>query len=413
MSCNRNSTKLSSTAGVKAGVSTLSSQATAAITQTAAAATQRVQNAAVQTRTRVGQSIDNANRRVGQTSAAIVNTVDRFELPQTIDTLTPVAAVAALVSNNQTRLKVLNSITALQLGRTLSTGVGTGLARLSRPSDEAIRTETFFDHRTPPVHIWRSRATTALNVRDIMRWPRTSVEVSSGQMMEVGGKSWHLGTIVAALGQSQQTRTITHLQSMNLPATHYYFNRPLSEREAAGIILGRKDYEPKHIKGFAGQVSELASLQPSVSSLKHVMIQSSILWGNTPPAFGPSAGGKAKLEAAHQRQRQASGRGYSPQRYDLEASPTLSALFGSGQCNQAELKRVIGSPPGGNTGGTVRHAGSGKGGREAYILAGRLGDVHYTNSGGPDITIEAVVPRQGQAPKMRGALQGILKKRLS
>lgn len=412
MSCNNNTTKLSRTAAAKAGISTLSSQATAAIVQTAATATQRVQNAVGQSRTQAGQSFDALNRRVGQASALLVNTADKFELPQSIDSLTPVAAVAALVSSNKTRLKMLNAITALQLGRTLSAGVGTGLARLSRPSAEAIRTETFFDHRTPPVHIWRSKATTALNTQNIMRWPGTSIELSSGQMMETAGKSWHLGTIVAAVGHSQQTQTITHLQSMNFPATHYYFNRPLSEREAAGIILGRREFEAKHLPGFAGQVSELGSLQPSMAYMKKAMIQASILWGDAPPAFGPNVGGKAKLEAAQQRQRRVSGQGYAPQRYDLAASASLSAMFGGRQCSQPGLKRVLGSPSGDNTGATVRPVGSGQGGRQSYILAGRLGDVHYTTSGGAaEMTVEAVVPRQGEANKMRGIIKGLLKER--
>lgn len=399
MSCNNNFTKISRTAGVKAGISAISSQATAAMAQTA-----------LRMRDKTGRVLDGVNRRVGRASAAAVKVIDSFETPQTIDSFTPVAAVAALVTNNnRTRLKILNSITALQLVRTLSTGAGTGAARLTRPRDEAIRTETFFDHRTPPVRIWRSGATTALNTRDIMRWPRTSVEFSSGQMMEARGKTWHLGTVVAAVGQAPETRTLTHLQSMNFPARHYYFNKPLSAREAAGIILDRPEYDPKHIEGFAGQVSEVESLHPSVSHLKHAMIQSGILWGDTAPILGPGAGGKAKLETAHRRQRQVSGKGYSPRHYDLEMAGPLSAQFAGRQCSETELRRVIGLLPGAGKSGEAQQAGQGRGGDDAYILAGQLGDVHYTRPAGAasTITIEAVVPRQGQARKLRGALQGI------
>ncbi len=399
MSCNNNSAKISRTAGVKAGISMVSSQATAAIAQTA-----------VRMRDKTGRTLDGVNRRVGRASVAAVKVIDSFETPKTIDSFTPVAAVAALVTNNnRTRLKILNSITALQLARTLSTGAGTGVARLTRPRDEAIRTETFFDHRTPPVRIWRSGVTPALNTRDIMRWPRSSVEFSSGQMMEVKGKTWHLGTVVAAVGQSPETRTLTHLQSMNFPARHYYFDKPLSEHEAAGIILDRPEYEPRHIEGFAGQVSEIESLHPSVSHLKHAMIQSGILWGDTSPVLGPGAGGKAKLETAHQRQRQVSGKGYSPRHYDLEMAGSLSAQFAGRQCSETELRRIIGSLPGTRESSEAQHAGQGRGGDAAYILAGQLGDIHYTRPAGASstITIEAVVPRQGQARKLRGALHGI------
>ncbi len=94
---------------------------------------------------------------------------------------------------------------------------------------------------------------------------------------------------------------------MTFPSTHYYFNRPLKERETAGIILGHRDFEAKHIKGFAGQVSELGSLQPGVARMKHAMIQSSLLWSDGPPAFGPQAGAQAKLDAANQSRQQISG----------------------------------------------------------------------------------------------------------
>ncbi|MEM7344008.1 MAG: hypothetical protein AAF485_07180 [Chloroflexota bacterium] len=391
MACRKNVSAVSRTASLKAGLSSLGSQATALIGQTVAT---------------VRATDETINRGAGGMAAKAVKTVDMFELPQTIDSLTPVAAVAALVTNNnKTRLKILNAITALQLTRTVSAGVGTGVARLTRPQNGAIRTESFFDHRMPPVHLWQSKVTPALNARDMIRWPGTIVELSRGQMLETQGKSWHLGTVVATVGQTR--KTMTHLQSLSLPATHYYFNKTLSEREAAGIILGKSEYNPKYMAGFAGQVTELESLIPNLGHLKHALIQSGILWGDTTPVLGPKAGGKAKVKQAQYQQRQLTGQDYSPQRYDLSLAGSLSAQFFGRNCQEADLKRVIGTPPGTHQNGVMKQVGS-----TTYILSGKLGDVHYskTNEQAATLKIEAVIPRRDEGRRLQGALEGIGRK---
>jgi hypothetical protein len=222
--------------------------------------------------------MNTVSRGLGRSATAILAISNSFEGPERLDALMPVAAVGALLSgNNNTRLKILNALTAAQVARAVARSVGTGIARMSRPKGEAIRTEFYFKGQ-PAVRVWPSRLTPALNARDIMGWPRLSVEFSGGQMVESEGKSWHVGTTVVKTPAGEQ-RAITHLQSMAVPSRHYYFNRPLKDREVAGIVQGQKGFEAKHLPGFAGQLGELESLHPTMAGLKKGLIQAHLFWG--------------------------------------------------------------------------------------------------------------------------------------
>jgi hypothetical protein len=108
-------------------------------------------------------------------------------------------------------------------------------------------------------------------------------------MFESEGQTWHRGTTtvqtsLAQNGDAGGQRTITHLQKLSLPGTHYYFDRPLSEQEVAGIVTGQKGFEARHLPGFAGQISELEALQPAWAGLKKGLIQAHLFWGQTKPA---------------------------------------------------------------------------------------------------------------------------------
>jgi len=256
VSCDRQEVKIGRSAGVKAGINTLSNKAGNV----------------------TGRMMDTVGRGLGRSATAALAVSNSFEGPQTIDALVPLAAVGALLSgNNRTRLKILNTITAAQVARAAASSLGTGIARMSRPKDEPVRTEFYFKGQ-PAVRAWPSRLTPALNARDIMGGSRLSVEFSGGQMVESGGKSWHVGTTVVKTPAGEQ-RAITHLQSMAVPGRHYYFNRPLKDREVAGIIQGQKGFEAKHQPGFAGQISELEALQPAIAGLKKGLIQTHLVWG--------------------------------------------------------------------------------------------------------------------------------------
>ena len=64
-----------------------------------------------------------------------------------------------------------------------------------------------------------------------------------------------------------------HLQSLAVPAGHYYFNRALRDVEVAGIISGQHEYQARHLPGYAGEVTEVESLVPAVSQVKKRLLQ--------------------------------------------------------------------------------------------------------------------------------------------
>jgi hypothetical protein len=99
-------------------------------------------------------------------------------------------------------------------------------------------------------------------------------------MFEHQGKTWHLG--ITQVQTSQGERTIGHLQSLNAPPTHYYFNRALREAEVAGVIGHQRGFTPKHLPGFAGEVTEVESLNPLLAGLKQRLIQTHLCFGDKP-----------------------------------------------------------------------------------------------------------------------------------
>jgi hypothetical protein len=203
----------------------------------------------------------------------VMNSIDP---PRSLDVLLPVAAVGALVGGNQTRLRLLNTVGTAQVARAVATGLGTGLGRLSR--NGAVQSRNFFNGRVQ-MRSWPSRLTPALNARDIVGLP-LKIQASQGQMFESRGKSWHLGVTTIRTGQGE--RTLVHLQSLTAPSTHYYFNRVLREAEVAGIIGGQREFEPKHMPGFRGEVTEVESLVPAVARVKKWLIQLHLFWGGQP-----------------------------------------------------------------------------------------------------------------------------------
>jgi hypothetical protein len=128
-----------------------------------------------------------------------------------------------------------------------------------------------------PVTLWRSRLTGLLNRQELLGSDRVTgrnVIASEGVMFRIRAKTWHRGTIVVKTGQGE--RTITHLQSLSLPNSHYYFNRPLANEQAVGLAAGQTD--PASIPGFVGQVSSAEALCPLWSDTKHALIKSRLYW---------------------------------------------------------------------------------------------------------------------------------------
>lgn len=220
-----------------------------------------------------GQISSTISRGLGRSATAAMTVLNSIDPPGSLDVLLPLAAVGALLGGNQTRLRLLNTVGAAQVARAVSTGLGTGVGRLSQ--NGAVQSRNFFNGRVQ-MQSWPSRLTPTLNARDIQGLPLT-VQASRGQMFESRGKTWHLGVTTVKTGQGE--RTLGHLQSLAAPASHYYFNRALPETTVAGIIGGQREFEPKHLPGFAGEVTEVESLVPALSQVKKRLIQLHVFWG--------------------------------------------------------------------------------------------------------------------------------------
>jgi hypothetical protein len=214
-------------------------------------------------------------------------------------------SAAADRTAGQVRRRAMLAVGLLKLGQAGGTFVGTGLARLSRRSEPGLtaglKQQFFFPSSTQrPVRLWQSRLTPLLNRADA---GLSGVQRSDGLMIESQGQTWHRGTTVVKTAQGE--RTMTHLQSMTTPSTHYYFNRRLSDNEAVGIITGQKGFEPKTMAGYAGQVGEVEALLPAWAQTKRGLIQAHLRWGDRPAdrhaqPGNPAAGDRqANPEAIH------------------------------------------------------------------------------------------------------------------
>jgi hypothetical protein len=72
-------------------------------------------------------------------------------------------------------------------------------------------------------------------------------------------------------------RSITHLQSLNIPQTHYYFNQPISDTDAVGITSGK--IKPQTVPGYAGSVTPLEALCPSWAATKQNFLKAYVNYG--------------------------------------------------------------------------------------------------------------------------------------
>lgn len=72
-------------------------------------------------------------------------------------------------------------------------------------------------------------------------------------------------------------RTVSHLQSLSLPATHYYFDHPLSDENAVALATGK--VKPEVVPGYIGHVSAFEGLSPISARAKHWLIKSYLFYG--------------------------------------------------------------------------------------------------------------------------------------
>jgi hypothetical protein len=158
----------------------------------------------------------------------------------------------------------------------------------------------------------------------------SGLQRSEGLMVEWQGQSWHRGTMVIHTAQGE--RTMTHLQSLTVPSTHYYFDRRLSDNETVGIITGQKGFEPKSMEGYAGQVGEVESLLPAWAQTKRGLIQAHLRWGE-----------QSDKQDNHVRSSPAQEQG-SPEIHPLDGVKAQVVL--NGQPYPAMVRRVAPGPNG-------------------------------------------------------------------
>lgn len=163
-----------------------------------------------------------------------------------------------------------------------STLIGSSLAGFTKTADagtvshEKRRFLVFKSHQDVP--LWKSSLTARINKGDLVVPPNRVVS-SDGTMFKAQNMTWHRGTTVMKTDDGQ--RTISHLQSLNLPATHYYFDQPLSDEKAVGLAMGT--VKPESLPGYVGHVGSFEGLSPLTARAKHWMIKSYLFYGPRTP----------------------------------------------------------------------------------------------------------------------------------
>ena len=234
-----------------------------------------------------GQAVAGAAKQVGQKAVAgatdgtpgkvaastikAINTVERSNAPRGFATGFNIATLGSF-----SRVRGISNT----LAKTTATVVNP-LADKSRTSLAASvvqkkRVLLFFNKKTA-VQVWNSSAGKLLNRPDHIM-PAKNIIAEKSAMLKINGISWHRGTITFRTPGGQK-RTMTHIQSLSFPAQHYYFNRPLSDKETAGLLTGQSGYRPEKMKGYLGQVSDIESLSPGWAHAKHQLLKLSAISG--------------------------------------------------------------------------------------------------------------------------------------
>lgn len=257
MSCRRSSRQVERLSAGRSGVSAITSQAAGV----------------------AGSVVIRMQEQLGRMATDTLRLANLFSPPRTIESLNPLVAAGGLAGqvtgSRHLHNRLKNGLGTAQLVRNVSRSVGTGLARLSRADEPPVGQHRYFRDRVT-ARQWPSRLTTAFNARDLMLIPGVKVKASYGQMVEVAGHTWHAGLMLVQTSQGE--RAMTHLQRLSFPSAHVYFDRALKDQEMVGFIAGERGYEPRQLRGFVGEVTEVESLLP-LSRWKHSLIKTQLLWG--------------------------------------------------------------------------------------------------------------------------------------
>ena len=268
MACDRNAATVIR-AGAGSGVAALSSRL--------GYVTGAIAGRATQVAGKVDEAIERTGQAVAPAAQVVLRATDNLRTEPTARRAVSGTMLAAglVVPPVRTARRLLRRVEQIS---SLAGDLAGALSR-TEASGEVIREKRilhFFKSKTP-VTLWRSRLTGLLNRQDLIgtgRFSSRNIISSEGVLFRTGAKTWHRGTTVVKTGQGQ--RTITHLQSLSLPNSHYYFSQPLSNEDAVGIASGRTD--PGTIPGFVGQISSTEALCPIWTDTKQALIKTQLYW---------------------------------------------------------------------------------------------------------------------------------------
>jgi hypothetical protein len=303
MSCNSNSQKVGRLAAVKCGINAAAGKASYVAGNIVGGA---------------AQAIDAVDNTVGRTLAPVSNRVlAAVDRPAVVAAkMAPVLAMVAATTQVQVRTstgpgqmpaigaavtfrnpadilrntgqvkKTTQKIkTVMAVGAVAaSAAAGLSLKEKSRELVQERRSGLFFKPKVK-VEFSTSRLTGLLNRLDLAGSHRLGQNViaSSGELVTAQGKAWHRGTVVFKTPQGK--RTMTHLQSTGLPATHYYFDRDLTDEETAGIVSAQKGFKPQQMAGYVGEVSAMEGLAPAWAQAKRAMIRTRLYFPTQPSGW--------------------------------------------------------------------------------------------------------------------------------
>jgi hypothetical protein len=204
-----------------------------------------------------------------------------------------------LLQNARGVMKTTKKIkTGMAIGAvTASTAAGLSLTGKNKDLVQQRRSGLFFKSRVK-VGFAKSRLTGLLNRLDLAGSHRLGQNVvsSEGELVTARGKAWHRGAVVFKTPQGE--RTMTHLQSMSLPATHYYFDRALTDEETAGIVTGQKGFKPHQIAGYVGEVNAMEGLAPAWAQTKHAMIRTRLYFPTQPQGWTRTEAARSTAQVA-------------------------------------------------------------------------------------------------------------------
>jgi hypothetical protein len=182
-------------------------------------------------------------------------------------------AAAALLPPARAGVRIVKTVD----GISAAAGAVAAATTMTDEAGEVTREKRslIFFKSTQRTSLWKSGLTNSINKRDVIgTLNKDNVLSSDGVMFETGGKAWHRGTSVVKMPSGK--RTITHLQSLNVMAGHFYFDRELPDEQAVGVANGQ--INPETIAGYVGRITAAESLCPALANSKRLLLLARLHW---------------------------------------------------------------------------------------------------------------------------------------